>query len=215
MSPFDRLLRLMTKPGVASLYIALVCLSFFYFDKSLALYFHDLDLRTHFFLLTWLTKLGLGPIYIVPFFILAIYFRYVKPNPVWEARFWFLFLCLVIPGTVCGILKVILSRARPDLWFSEHLYGFYWLQLHAPFWSFPSGHTTTILAAALGLSILFPQYYYRLVVVGVAIAISRVVLTHHYLSDILTAAYLTVLELGLLMYVLRQKSWLGAAWDVK
>lgn len=212
MSPFDRLLAVMTKPWVAMLYIGFVVLSFLYLDKPIAQYFYSIDLKENLPLLTWLTKLGLGLIYMVGFFVLALFFRYIRQNSEREARAWFLFMCVTIPGVICVFLKALLGRARPDMWFDEQLYGFFGFKTNAYFWSFPSGHTTTVIGAALGLSILFPRYFYAFILAGLTIAFSRVFLTHHYLSDVLTAGYLTLLEVGILLCILRRKSWLAPAW---
>jgi membrane-associated phospholipid phosphatase len=93
-----------------------------------------------------------------------------------------------------------------------HYYGFYGFETDAHFWSLPSGHTTTIMGVVLGFGILFPRYFYPLLVLGFSVALSRVLLTHHYLSDVFFTFYLTVIEIGFLLYVLRRNSWLAPAW---
>jgi membrane-associated phospholipid phosphatase len=212
MSPFDRLLAVMTRLKVAILYIGLVALSFFYLDKPIAQYFYAIDLKENLPFLSWLTKLGLGLIYMVGFFILALFFRYIRQNHQWEVRVWFLLMCATIPGVMCVFLKVLLGRARPDMWFSEQLYGFFGFKTNAYFWSFPSGHATTIIGVALGLGIVFPRYFYAFILAGLTVALSRVFLTHHYLSDVMAGSYLTLLEVGILLCVLRRKLWLVPAW---
>lgn len=212
MSPFDRLLAVMTKPIVMLVYVGFIVLSFFYFDKPIAEYFYNFDVRQHLAIVSWITKLGLGALYLPTFFVLALFFRYIVVNREWEARSWFLFMCLVIPTLICGFLKVIFGRARPNLWIHSDLYGFYGLQFKAPFWSFPSGHTTTIMSVVFGLSIVFPRYCYAFMLTGITVAFSRVMLTHHYFSDILAASYLSLLEIGILLCFLRRKSWLAPAW---
>ncbi|ASQ45446.1 phosphatase PAP2 family protein [Legionella clemsonensis] len=212
MSPFDRILRVMTNPVVMISYVGLIVLSFLYFDKPVAEYFYNLDVRKHLALVGWITKLGLGVVYMPTLFILAVIFRYLIVNREWAARAWFLLMCVAIPNVVCGFLKILFGRARPNLWIHNDVYGFYGLQLHAPFWSFPSGHTTTIMSVVFGLSIVFPRYCYAFMLTGITVALSRVLLTHHYLSDILAAAYLSLLEIGILLCFLRRKSWLAPAW---
>ena len=213
MSPFERLLAIMTKPSVVIIYFIWAVLSFFYFDKPLAYYFQSVDLRANLLLLSWITKFGLGAIYLPSFLLLALFFRYMHKNAEWEARAWFLFLCVAIPVAICVFLKVILGRARPSLLFDGNLYGFYGFQMNAHFWSFPSGHTTTIIGVVLGLSIVFPRYFKALILTGLAVAFSRVLLTHHFLSDVMIAAYLTLIEVGVILCVLRRKSWLMPAWS--
>ena len=58
----------------------------------------------------------------------------------------------------CSALKMFLGRARPVLWFHEHLFGFFGPTLQPTYHSFPSGHTMTFISVALGLSMLWPAY---------------------------------------------------------
>lgn len=212
MTPFNRLILVMTKPWVILSYVLFVVVLFLYVDKPLAEYLEYINFRVNFVFLKLITKLGLGLIYMLTFLLAALFFRYLRINPVWEARMWFLWLCVALSGILCGILKILFGRARPDMWFSEQYYGFYWMKMKAPFWSFPSGHTTTLMAISFGLGVLFPRYFYAFILGGFLIAISRVLLVHHYVSDVLTAAYLALLEIGLLLWVLRKKSWLKPVW---
>lgn len=212
MSPFDRLFTLMTKPLAVVLYLSAIALLVFDFDKPIALYFYFLNLRIHLPILDFITRLGLGSIYIPTFFVLALFFRYIVVKREWEARAWFLLLCVAIPGIICLMLKVIFGRARPIALLYHH-YGFYGIKWNAYYWSFPSGHTSAIMGVMLGLCIVFPRYFYAFLLVGIMVALTRVFLGHHFLSDILFAAYLALLEVGLLLCVLRRKSWLTPAWQ--
>lgn len=212
MSPFDRLFSIMTKPLAIILFLALILCLYLDFDKPLAYYFYVLDLRDQIPVLSFLTRLGLGVIYIPTFLALALIFRFISANPRWEARAWFLFLCVTIPGLICFFLKIVLGRARPSMLLYNQLYGFYGLKGNAHYWSFPSGHTTTIMGLILGLSILFPRYFFAFILVGITVALSRVFLSHHFLSDVLFAAYLALVEVGVLLYILRRKSWLTPVW---
>ncbi|AHE67659.1 phosphatase PAP2 family protein [Legionella oakridgensis] len=206
MKPFDRLLSTLTKPWVAAAYWGFIILSFLYFDQPTAFFFYDLDLTAHWPFLKWITNIGLGGIYFISLFILALVFRYVYRQPHWEAQAWFLWLCVVIPSVICLLIKAALGRARPELLFYDGLYGFYGLKTHASFWSFPSGHSTTIMALVYGLSILFPRYGYAFIASGLTVAISRILLTNHYLSDVLAASYLALVEVGLLLCWLRHRN---------
>ncbi len=205
MRPFERLLAIMIKPWVVILYMGLIMLSFLYLDRPIAYYFHDLNFRTTIPILNWLTKLGLGGLYFFPLFILALFFRYIRRNKDLERRVWFLWLCVLVPSLICVVLKILVGRARPDLLFSDHLYGFHGMKTQAPFWSFPSGHTTTVMGFVFGLSILLPRYCYALIAAGLVVVSSRILLTHHYLSDVMIASYLALVEVGLLHWWLQRK----------
>lgn len=205
MTPFNRLSSIAMKPWFVVGYAVFLAIAFLYIDKPLAIYLKGLDLGQRFFWLVWITNLGLGGIYFITLFLLALFFRYVMRNPVSESAAWFLWLCVTIPSAICLGLKILLGRARPDLLFSEQLYGFYGLHWHAPYWSFPSGHTTTIMAFVFSASILIPRYGYALITAGAVIAISRILLVHHYLSDVLVAGYLALVEISLIVFVLRRQ----------
>lgn len=205
MTPFDRLFGLLIKPWAIVSYLVFIGLSFFYMDKPIAYFFHDLNLGWVKDLFEGLTALGLGLPYLVLLPLLALFFRYGQQNKERERGAWFLWLCVVFPSLMCVIIKIMLSRARPKLLFSDHLYGFYGFKTHAAFWSFPSGHTTTVMGFVIGLCILFPRYVYAFILFGVAVAMSRLVLTDHFLSDVVSATYLAVLEVGVLVWWLRRQ----------
>jgi len=103
-------------------------------------------------------------------------------------------------------LKVIFGRARPDMLFNDQLYGFYGLQTHAQFWSFPSGHTTTVMGFVFGLCALFPRHCVAFILTGLIVVSTRILLTHHFLSDVLIASYLALLEVGLLYCIMWRKA---------
>ena len=208
MTPFDRLLSTMIKPWVAVSYIGFVIVSILYIDTPIAYYFHSLDSQSSLHLFNKIMTLGEGKLYIVVFFILALFFRYIYHNKAWEVRTWFLWLCVFIPNIICLSLKVGLGRARPDLLFKDQLYGFYGFKTQVDYWSFPSGHTTTVMGLVFGMSVLFPRYTYGYMLFGLLIVMSRVMFTNHYLSDVMVASYLVLIEVGLLHYWFRRKNWL-------
>ena len=207
MTPFERLLAIMIKPWVVVSCIGLIILSILYADQPIAYYFHSLHQHGYTIFLVWLTTLGMNQLYIVPLFILGVIFRYVYHNTLWATRTWFLWSCVLVPNIVCVVLKIGLGRARPDLWFSDQQYGFYGIHTQSSYWSFPSGHTTTVMGFVFGLSVLFPRYTMLYLIFGLMVVVSRVMLTQHYLSDVMVASYLALLEVGLLHYWFQCKKW--------
>jgi membrane-associated phospholipid phosphatase len=200
MNQFERIYQFMTRPWVLLFCFSFIALSFFYFDKPIAMWADAHTISQKFPWLEWVTNLGIGVVDIVVVALVALIFRFVVKNVQWERRAWFVWICLVIPNLVCLVLKVLFGRARPDMLFSDQLYGFYGLHKSAAFWSFPSGHTTTIMGLAFGLSALFPQYIIAFIGVGSFVALSRILLLKHFLSDVLMATYLALIEVGLLYY---------------
>src|SRR5260370_932634 len=68
-----------------------------------------------------------------------------------------LFSAVAVSGITVDLLKVIVGRPRPKLFFSAGNYEFSWIGLSADHWSFPSGHAATAAALATALWCLWPQ----------------------------------------------------------
>lgn len=207
MKAGNRLLHWAINPLVFLFFAGAVLLSYLYADKAIARYFYSINAHQLFFWMAYLTVLGKWTGYFVLFFLMALYFRYIRPHPVWEARCWFLFATILIPNLICLGLKIGFGRARPELWFSQDLFGFYWFKFNKLYWSFPSGHATTITSLMIGLSLIFYRYFWPLFLLCLLVIATRVVMYDHYLSDVLTAFYLTLLELSVFYHFARQRGW--------
>ena len=85
------------------------------------------------------------------------------------------------------VIKYAVRRPRPS-----DLEGFYSRRVDN--YSFPSGHAIRVACIALVLSIAFPQWVGLLVLYAFLVALCRVTLSIHYLSDVL--AGLTLGALG-------------------
>jgi len=205
MSALDSIIVWMKKPWVIALYAVFVVLIYLFVDRPLALYWHALDLDSNLRALKWFTRLGSWLVYLALFFVAACHFRYVGKQADLEKKAWYLFLCVLIPNLVASALKVSLSRARPELLFANNQYGFYWFQFSDAYWSFPSGHAVTVGALATGVSVLLPRYCFALYGLALAVAASRVLLTNHYLSDVLAGFYLGILLVVLITPYFQRK----------
>lgn len=187
-------------PWVMLGYSLLVGLVYTYLDQPLASYFHKLNLHERLPILEWVTQFGRSSLYLLVLPCIAVYVRYIKRSKRLEWRIWFVWFALVI---TCGLafgLKIVLGRARPELLFDQHLFGFYGYHLSALYHSFPSGHATLTTALMLCLTLLLPRYRLLWLVLFVLIIATRVLLTYHYLSDVLVTCYLVVIECRILLY---------------
>jgi undecaprenyl-diphosphatase len=133
-----------------------------------------------------------------------VFFKYYKKNRLNEQRFLFLFYINIFSGLINLLLKWLFSRIRPwGLREGHDEYGFLLFQnLHMGFIekmkyhfvtlfespttysSFPSGHTTTVVAVMLYLYILFPRFLYLWLSLTLVMAFSRVLANDHFVSDI-------------------------------
>ena len=105
----------------------------------------------------------------------------------------YVFAAVGSTGLAADLLKIVFGRARPKLLFLDGYYGFQPLAFHADYWSLPSGHATTAGAVGMALFMLWPRYWPFYLGFAAFVAISRVIITVHYLSDALFGLYLGAL----------------------
>jgi len=189
--------------------LILTGLSYYFLDKPIALFFHQTvtyQMRTA---LENFTQLGNVKLYVMILLLAVLYCHYIRGNISWRNRYGFLLLSLIIVYIVCLVLKIFLGRARPDLWFDKNLYGFYGYRLTPLYWSFPSGHTSVVMSLAFALQAMCKRYGYYALLLGLLVVLTRVLLTHHFLSDVLIATWLAWVEVSLLVWVIRQTKFSG------
>ena len=204
MSPFNHLFKIMTKSWVMLSYVLLMIGLFLYVDAPVALFFHRIELGYIQPLSQGITTLGKARPLIALLILLTLGFRYFLRRRQWEMWGWFLCLTTLIPSVIVVGLKIIFGRARPELLFDEGIYGFQWFEYSRPFWSFPSGHTATLMGCMLGAYIIWPKYRWVFLSIGFLVMASRVILLQHYISDVLVSAYLALIEVGILQWVLQR-----------
>jgi undecaprenyl-diphosphatase len=85
-------------------------------------------------------------------------------------------------------MKKISGRKRPCE-IEPHV----WANLLPPDrFSFPSGHTISAFAVAVALGVFYPAFFAPLIVCALAVAVSRILLGMHFLSDVLVGALLGI-----------------------
>lgn len=196
------------KPFFFVLCCIFIFTSYVYFDQPVAYFFQALDLTSTLPFVSWSTHVGSGPFDLALFIALAGFFHLIYKSPFLKERCLFLVCCVFFPNFICLFLKILLGRARPELLFLDHSYGFYGVHLSQPmYWSFPSGHTTTIVATLFGMHRILPGYIFFWAVLGVMFISTRVLLNQHYLSDVVATTCLTLLELFVIMHIMQLKGW--------
>jgi membrane-associated phospholipid phosphatase len=149
-----------------------------------------------------ITQLGVSTGFLVGTALLFVAFRLAASRPRFAAaaqklRAWsylpaFVFVSVAASGLTVNLLKMVFGRARPKLLFAQGDYYFGWWGFKADYWSFPSGHAATIVALAMALYLLWPRWTALYALVAFVVAMSRVVVAAHYLSDVIMASYIAV-----------------------
>lgn len=103
-----------------------------------------------------------------------------------------LFAAVAASGLAVDLLKVIAGRTRPKLLFATGTYDFSWIGLQADYWSFPSGHASTVVALMTALWCLWPRHVLFYITIAALVAGSRIVTGAHFASDVIMGAFLAV-----------------------
>jgi membrane-associated phospholipid phosphatase len=129
---------------------------------------------------------------LVPAFMMI---RFVWKNEQWSAKILYLILCIALSGILNTGIKWLTGRNRPINLIEDGLFGFDFFRIRYLYetTSFPSGHTVTAFALATAVSFLYPRLRVPAFFIAAAIGLSRVVLTAHYLSDVIAGAVVGVI----------------------
>lgn len=137
-----------------------------------------------------ITFLGNSPVILLYTALMASHFYYQRR---WKAEGLFLLGNLVILGLLSTLFKMVYNRPRPSLaYLIDHPIGA----------SFPSWHAASSLTVAITVAIILQQRMTRiglrrflqglLLVLAVAVGLSRIYLGVHYPSDILAGWLLSI-----------------------
>lgn len=96
----------------------------------------------------------------------------------------YMFLSVALSGIISNLVKRTIGRARPPLF---DAYGAFHFKPFsgALYESFPSGHATTDGAIAMALAILLPRFRLPILFIGGFLALTRIMVGAHYLSDVI------------------------------
>ncbi len=104
----------------------------------------------------------------------------------------FLLAAIVVSGLTADIFKPLVGRARPKLLLRDDFYGAIPLTFHADYFSFPSGHANTCFAIGFTLGFLWPRLWVVWIIGATVLALSRVMVNAHFLSDCIAGSAIAV-----------------------
>jgi membrane-associated phospholipid phosphatase len=170
----------------------LVAVSYNYWDIPLAYYCEKLS-RSILNIAETVTITGDSKWYYILFIPAYIVFRFARKNKLWSNRILFLLISISASGLFNMLIKWLAGRHRPTNLFKSGLFGFDYFEIIYASTSFPSGHSVTAFTLATAICILFPRWSVPAFVAAVAIGMSRIIITSHYLSDVIAGAGIGIL----------------------
>ncbi|PLX66150.1 MAG: phosphatase PAP2 family protein [Denitrovibrio sp.] len=158
-------------------------LSYFYADLALTLYFQQYKNTLVYDIFKIITEFGRAEYQIIPALLVYIVFR--KSNPFVAKIGLAVILSVALAGLSIDVVKFLVGRYRPSMYFSDQLYGFAFFEYTYHKVSFPSGHSGTAFGAMGLLSLVFKRFRLFFLTIGSVVAFSRIPTLHHYISDVL------------------------------
>ena len=95
---------------------------------------------------------------------------------------------LTLGSGILHVIKLVLGRRRPRDDMEMGLYGFMPLAFNPDYNSFPSGHALTICCVAVIVTCVWPMAWPIWFGIAALLAVTRALLTAHFLSDVLIGA---------------------------
>lgn len=105
----------------------------------------------------------------------------------------YLFFAVALPVAFSEVIKYVVGRGRPFVGGKANPFNFAPFTGTEAYFSFPSAHSVTAFALALGVASIWPRWRIPMLIYAVAIAGSRLVMLAHHPSDVVGGALLGLL----------------------
>ncbi|HYV34084.1 MAG TPA: phosphatase PAP2 family protein [Gemmataceae bacterium] len=190
----------------------LVALCYFVVDREVARYVYDQGFASH-YALKWVT---LPPPILqawAPAVIAALMIRRVW-GPLHRCERALLAACvaIIVADQFRESLSYVFGRYWPETWIDNNpsfirdgAYGFHPFHSGSAYGSFPSGHSTRILAVASVLWIAYPKLRLACGLVSVAEALGLIGMNYHFVGDVIAGGFVGAI-VGAWTYTFVQES---------
>lgn len=154
-----------------------------------------------------ISRLGGSTVYLVATALAFVALRFVRrTDALWPFAL-YAFCSLAASGIAVYALKVAFGRTRPGALFKFDQHEFILMSFNGSTQSFPSGHAAIIATAAVLLALLAPRLTSLWAAIAVTVAASRLLITYHFLSDVLAGSLLGVMVPLYLRDWFRRRPW--------
>ncbi|MBN2039557.1 MAG: phosphatase PAP2 family protein [Spirochaetes bacterium] len=112
-------------------------------------------------------------------------------------------LLIISSGLITWILKISTGKPRPYTDFFQYVH----FSLSTRYHSFPSGHTTETFSYIVPFIYFVRKPYFIIIslLYGVSTVFTRVILSHHYITDVLFAIYITFIAGYIICFIVNKK----------
>lgn len=196
---------------ILGLGLVFIVVAYFFLDKPIAFWAYHHHLRQY-IIFDYLTKIAVVfaalPLLIYPYVIV----RFSYQKFFFTERFLLAFAnSLAISVFLKNILKLICSRYW-TMTFKGNLslivnnaYGFNWFSFSGLNNSFPSGHTTIVVAGVSAIAFFFPKLRWIAWLIALLVVLGLLAEYYHFLSDIIAGAALGYLVAYYTIQIAREK----------
>jgi membrane-associated phospholipid phosphatase len=199
-----------SKNSMRTFFIWLACLlvtsiiitvAYLLFDRPIALFAHVWFHRQHPRVVAPLIQISdpLVPLAVTVFLILGLLAFLGRSFSKHEAAAFVCSISIIVTESIKNGLKLIFGRTWPETWIENNpsfihdgVYGFNFLHGGTAYQSFPSGHMAAACAAVSVLWIWYPRLKWLWVIIGVTVGAALVGTNFHFLSDVISGAFVGI-----------------------
>jgi membrane-associated phospholipid phosphatase len=172
-----------------TLFLSIITICIIQVDRPLAIFIqtHLAGLQPAFrkilLALEYVAEFPIGRYIVAAVILIVGVWIYLKDKTFQRAKIFFFIVATLVSGRLITLaLKNIFERNRPYVFLNDPSVRDFFGSGDD---SFPSGHATNYFAFFLPLIVLFPRYKWILLILPGFIALQRVIVNEHYLSDVL------------------------------